>query len=140
MADVSIANLLISMLTIIGSVGSAVFVSGRMIGRVETTLKEHAGKLKQTATDVSSLRSDFERSLNNGIRKDISEIRQEIAQVNERIEGLTRADNDFKEVCGKVHDMSDDVSFIRGVMSQLHPPKVVTKLTNTTRKLSEYEE
>ena len=118
MNELMFGDLVIPVLTIIASVGGAVFASGRMVGKLEEKVNGHDLKIAENGKNVAALRGDFERSLNNGIRKDISGIREGLAALTQEVADMRRADEQFTEACRKVQQMGEDVAFIRGSMAK----------------------
>jgi len=123
-------DLAISLLTILASVGMAVFASGRMVGRLESKMAQQGKDIEASLAKIKDLRHEFESSLNDGIRKDIGSIREDIASVRQQIISLQKADEQFSQACKNIQDVGEDVAYIRGIIGKTRPKHRTTEFEN----------
>lgn len=114
-------EILIPAITILVSIGGAVFASGKMVGRVCGKVDTNKDNIGRNSHSIELLRTDFERSLNNGIRKDISSINSRLAGIDITIKHLCATDEEFKNAVANMNRIATDVAYIRGKMGKEHP-------------------
>ena len=103
-------------LTVVLSVGGSLFASGRYIGKVTSSVNENEKNIGLNKKAVKELSDEINRSLNNGIRGDLTVIRTDLATVKADVAH-------YKESADKVGQMSDDIAYLRGQMSSDIPGK-----------------